>query len=298
MNKSILETLIIFACILAFFGCPSPGQTTQPAAIDIAVTSASATGIPGFCAIGSGKTASFSFTVQNNGRSIANGTELLLVYVLVANKPDMTYADLFAGSFDIVASGAITSGFDSGTTHDFAFNSCNISSHGTAGNNYYYVLACSNDKKNFLSDATPADNVDSLNNSSPCDEEIRPYTSWATVSPLDGGASYPSVVPVPAFDQWYSSSVVIGSGSKWYSVAVSLSGTYDIYWDENSEGSGNYTGDVVAYICQTNGTSYPSLSAFKGYKTPLTVTPVETSILIYFQSSSSGTFAFGIRKEP
>jgi hypothetical protein len=122
----------------------------------------------------------------------------------------------------------------------------------------------------------------------------QPWTKWGKVIPLDGGKNFKEPKPVPKFDQWYSGEL---KGSfKWFSVTVQKSKTYEIYWDDSSEGSKQYKGDIVVWALRPDGkTKYDSKD--KGYTSPISLVAKDTTIFIMIQAFENGSFAFGIREK-
>jgi hypothetical protein len=280
-------------------GPPPPGSGTG---VDLSITFASASGLPDFYAFESGRTAEFYIIVKNNGRAIESGSELLLAYVLVASESDLTVNDFLTDpSPDILALGSISTGFQAGESQIIDFKDIDISIHGEHGNNYYYALVLANDHTDFIADETPSDNIDTLNLGMPCEAADLPHTPWWEEDdvPLDGGSLYSSAVDVTGpnqLDWWHWSSMAAGSDT-WYSVSVSIADTYDIYWNDVTEGSGFFDGDVVVNVCHPNGSPYFISDTDKGYRTPLVVTPEEDTILIHIKSTADGEFAFGLLME-
>ncbi len=121
-----------------------------------------------------------------------------------------------------------------------------------------------------------------------------PYDAWGT-TPLDGGADAAAAVSI-SLDNWYSSSVAFPD-TVWYSLTVSTTNTYEVYWDDAFEGSGIYTGDVVVYAYNSDGT-VPYGDADSGYQTPLIINPTETTILICVDPVfGDGSFAVGVYQQ-
>jgi hypothetical protein len=121
-----------------------------------------------------------------------------------------------------------------------------------------------------------------------------PWGSWEKATALDGGAGLKLAKQIPAMDKWFSSTVK--SAPLFYTVNVVKGATYELYWDDKSEGTGKYTGDIIVWAFKIDGkTKYDSKD--KGYTEPLTIKAAETTINIVITSMSPGTFAFGIKQK-
>ena len=120
---------------------------------------------------------------------------------------------------------------------------------------------------------------------------------WGGPTTLDGGADSGSAEEITFLDHWYTSTIPVYEDSMWYSVTVSTSSTYEIYWDERYSGSGTYTGDMMVFVYQTDGTTLYD-SADSGYNDPLEITPVETTLLIEVNAFwEGGSFAVGLTEQ-
>jgi hypothetical protein len=120
-----------------------------------------------------------------------------------------------------------------------------------------------------------------------------PWTKWEKGGKLDGGVGLKSTKQIPAFDKWYTSEVQ--TLPMYYVVNVVKDKTYEIYFDDKSEGSGKYTADVIFWVFKMDAkTKYDSND--KGYKEPIKIKAADSTLNIVVSATTAGTFAFGIRQ--
>jgi hypothetical protein len=121
-----------------------------------------------------------------------------------------------------------------------------------------------------------------------------PYAKWGTAKTLEGGGGLRNTTLIPAFDQWYTGKIT--AGPKYYAINVVKDATYEIYWDDKTEGSKKYTADINVFVFQMDAkTKYDSKDS--GYTTPITFKAKETTVNIVINAFGAGNYAFGIRKK-
>lgn len=297
MNRIFLFVSLVI-CVITF-SCTPPGSGTEndpidekPAYLDLRISDVQTVGLP-FEYYGEVPTnVSFSVTITNEGRDITAQPEIIIVSIVVESNAAAGYYDIISNP-KVVAIANKQTGMKFKEELMFNFNDIDISQYGDIGNNHFYacVFVTNQNTSEFLADAATVDNVD-LINAMPCVKKTFVHSSWAAATELAGASTFAAAVTVSEFDHWYSGST---SGSfNYYKLSVDTSSTYDLYWDDVVQGSGNYTADVLVWVMDSSGAIVHN--ADNGFYAPITFTPTETSVYILVQRSIDviGTFAFGI----
>lgn len=288
-NYKIIVIISIFI-ILILTGCPVTEEEEED--YDLKIVSASANTIPANYDPGDGTTVNFLVTLKNNGKDIKSDYTVVAA-IVVEDQSGLSYDQLMFTADYICGDGV--GGLKSDSTQNFTFNGEDISYNGSTGNNYFYAIVyLLNSTYSPVNEDEESNNVIQLNTSS-CVRSALPHESWSGPTTLVGGDAS-SDASLASLDCWYTSTVV-SPNTMWYSVSVSTLNTYEIYWDDDYQGSGNYTGDIDLYVYHPDGTTLYAVSD-SGYITPITVTTIETTILIQVDPKyEDGSFAFGIRQQ-
>ncbi|MBN1412601.1 MAG: carbohydrate binding domain-containing protein [Spirochaetales bacterium] len=123
---------------------------------------------------------------------------------------------------------------------------------------------------------------------------------WSTTSSTPGGADSGSAVSLGSLDNWYESSIGTLGDSMWYSLTVSTSEIYEVFWNDYDLHNflTTYLGNVVVSIYHSDGTTPYITNMDFGYYTPIIVSPSETIILIEVKAANStGSFAIGVHQQ-